>query len=113
MENADEHKKKKKSKKKKKDKKKKEKKEKHESDTDKEEEEKEKEEIERQKDDIIAENFIVLLEMGRGAFGQIHLTYNKRDDVAVATKKVYSKNKNRNSSKTLGCHLNYEWNSMS
>ena len=54
----------------------------------KEEEEKDKEEEEKDKENIISENFIVLLEMGRGSFGQIHLTYNKRDNLSVATKKV-------------------------
>ena len=52
------------------------------------EEEKDKEKEEKEKENIIADNFILLLEMGRGSFGQIHLTYNKRDDLTVATKKV-------------------------
>ena len=40
-------------------------------------------------EDIIAEHFIILMEMGKGSFGQIHLTFNKREDEIVAVKKVY------------------------
>jgi hypothetical protein len=77
---------------KKKRKNKKEKEEKKEAESDKSEDEKEKEEFDKEKDDIIADTFVVLLEMGRGAFGQIHLTFNKREGIAVATKKEFKQN---------------------
>ena len=95
----------KKKKKDKKDKKKKEEK----PESDKEEDEKEKADYENQKDDIIEETFVVLLEMGRGAFGQIHLTYNKRDNVAVATKKVIFLTKFRNLSRIPEFLPNLKW----
>jgi hypothetical protein len=43
---------------------------------------------EEKTEDVIADNFIVLTETGKGSFGQIHLTYNRRDDEVVAVKKV-------------------------
>ena len=97
----------KKSKKKKKSKKEKKEKEKdkekeNESELDKSEDEKDKEDYEREKDDIIAENFVVLLEMGRGAFGQIHLTFNKRENIAVATKKVTNLNNSKEFKQNIG-----------
>ena len=37
--------------------------------------------------DLIAENFVILHLIGQGAFGQIYISYNMRDNVAVSIKK--------------------------
>ena len=37
--------------------------------------------------DLIAENFVILTLIGKGAFGQIYLSYNMRENVEVAIKK--------------------------
>ena len=42
--------------------------------------------------DIIANNFILLTEIGHGAFGKIYLSYNIRDNIEVAIKKEPNKN---------------------
>jgi len=47
----------------------------------------------RIKQDYIQENFVLLTEMGKGAFGQIFLTYSTRDNEEVATKKETKKSK--------------------
>ena len=36
--------------------------------------------------DLIAENFVILHLIGQGAFGQIYISYNMRDNVAVSIK---------------------------
>ena len=41
--------------------------------------------------DLIAENFVVLHLIGQGAFGQIFISYNMRDNAAVAIKKEIKK----------------------
>ena len=41
--------------------------------------------------DLIAENFVVLHLIGQGAFGQIYISYNMRDNVAVSIKKEIKK----------------------
>ena len=45
------------------------------------------------KQDLITENFVLLNEIGKGAFGQIFLTYSTRDNEEVATKKEIKKSK--------------------
>jgi serine/threonine protein kinase len=57
-----------------------------------EKEEKEKSE-QKIKQDLIQENFVLLMEIGKGAFGQIYLTYSTRDNEEVATKKEIKKSK--------------------
>ena len=37
--------------------------------------------------DLIAENFVLLHLIGQGAFGQIYISYNMRDNVAISIKK--------------------------
>ena len=41
--------------------------------------------------DLIAENFVILHLIGQGAFGQIYISYNMRDNVAVSIKKEIKK----------------------
>ena len=41
--------------------------------------------------DLIAENFVMLTLIGKGAFGQIFLSYNMRDNVEVSIKKEIKK----------------------
>ena len=41
--------------------------------------------------DLIAENFVILHLIGQGAFGQIYISYNMRDNVAVSIKKEVKK----------------------
>ena len=41
--------------------------------------------------DLIAENFVLLTEIGHGAFGQIYLSFNMRDNIEVAVKKEMKK----------------------
>ena len=41
--------------------------------------------------DLIAENFVILHLIGQGAFGQIYISYNMRDNCAVAIKKEIKK----------------------
>ena len=41
--------------------------------------------------DLIAENFVLLHLIGQGAFGQIYISYNMRDNVAVSIKKEIKK----------------------
>ncbi len=53
-------------------------------------EEKEKHE-QKLKQDFIKENFVLLNEIGKGAFGQIFVTYSTRDSEEVATKKEIRK----------------------
>ncbi len=60
------------------------------SQAEKEEKEKRKQKI---KQDLIQENFVLLTEIGKGAFGQIYLTYSTRDNEEVATKKEIIKSK--------------------
>ena len=45
--------------------------------------------------DVITDNFVLLTEIGRGAFGEIYLSFNIRDNIEVAVKKeiVIKKNK--------------------
>lgn len=89
MENGnEEHLKKKKAEKKKKRKNKK-KDDEDEEDEEKSEELKKKEKQEKQ--DIICDSYVMLHEMGKGAFGQIFLTYNIHDEKEVATKKEVKK----------------------
>lgn len=62
------------------------------SSNDKDEEEEEEEDDDKKKKelemkDLIAENFVLLTEIGKGAFGVIYLSYDLRDDVEVALKK--------------------------
>jgi serine/threonine protein kinase len=45
------------------------------------------------KQDLIQDNFVLLTEIGKGAFGQIYLTYSQRDNEEVATKKEIRKSK--------------------
>ncbi len=45
------------------------------------------------KQDLIQDNFVLLTEIGKGAFGQIFLTYSTRDNEEVATKKEIRKSK--------------------
>ena len=45
----------------------------------------------RQIKDLIAENFVLLTEIGHGAFGQIFLSFNMRDNIEVAVKKEMKK----------------------
>jgi calcium-dependent protein kinase len=82
-----------KKKKKKNDKKKKKKKKKGEEDESEDEEnnEEEKKKVKKEKQDIICDNYVMLMEMGKGAFGQIFLTYNIQDQEEVATKKEVKK----------------------
>lgn len=63
------------------------------SDANSQEEEKEEKEKREQriKQDFIQENFVLLTEIGKGAFGQIFLTYSTRDNEEVATKKEIRK----------------------
>ena len=56
-------------------------------DSDEEEEQKEEKKKQIEMKDLVAENFVLLTEIGKGAFGKIILTYNMRDDVEVALKK--------------------------
>jgi casein kinase I family protein HRR25 len=48
----------------------------------------------KERPDLLHENFVILAEMGRGAFGHIYLTYNSRDNEEVALKKEMKKMKN-------------------
>ena len=41
--------------------------------------------------DLIAENFVLLHLIGQGAFGQIYISYNMRDNIAVSIKKEIKK----------------------
>ena len=41
--------------------------------------------------DLIAENFVLLHLIGQGAFGQIYISYNMRDNIAVSIKKEMKK----------------------
>jgi len=41
--------------------------------------------------DLIAENFVILHLIGEGAFGQIYISYNMRDNIAVSIKKELKK----------------------
>ena len=50
-------------------------------DSDEEEEQKEEKKKQIEMKDLVAENFVLLTEIGKGAFGKIILTYNMRDDV--------------------------------
>ena len=45
--------------------------------------------------EVITDNFVLLTEIGRGAFGEIYLSFNIRDNIEVAVKKeiVIKKNK--------------------
>ena len=36
--------------------------------------------------DLIAENFVILTKIGKGAFGEISLSYNLRENIEVAIK---------------------------
>lgn len=45
------------------------------------------------KQDLIQENFVLLTEIGKGAFGQIYLSYSTRDNEEVAAKKEIRKSK--------------------
>jgi len=75
-------------------KKKKDKKGKNDSDESVEEENKDKEgEKLKESNDIILDDLIILMQLGKGAFGQIFLTYNKRDHIEIATKKEIRKSK--------------------
>lgn len=47
----------------------------------------------KERPDVIHDNFVLLSEMGKGAFGQIFLTYNNRDQEEVALKKELKKQK--------------------
>lgn len=50
-------------------------------------EEEEKKPVEIEMKDLIAENFVLLTEIGKGAFGQIFLSFDVRENVEVAIKK--------------------------
>jgi calcium-dependent protein kinase len=92
--NDEDEEKKRRKKKKKDDKKKKKKKKKKGDEDDSEDEEKSDEEKKKdgkEKQDIICDNYVMLMEMGKGAFGQIYLTYNIQDQEEVATKKEIKK----------------------
>ena len=41
--------------------------------------------------DLIAENFVMLTLIGKGAFGQIYLSYDMRDNIEVSIKKEIKK----------------------
>ena len=41
--------------------------------------------------DLIADNFVLLHLIGQGAFGQIYISYNMRDNIAVSIKKEVKK----------------------
>ena len=63
------------------------------SETESDDEEKKKEEKKNQLllKDLIAENFVLLHLIGQGAFGQIYISYNMRDNIAVSIKKEIKK----------------------
>ena len=63
------------------------------SDSDSDDEQQKKEEKKNQLllKDLIAENFVLLHLIGQGAFGQIYISYNMRDNIAVSIKKEIKK----------------------
>jgi calcium-dependent protein kinase len=93
QENKKKEKKKKAKKKKKKDEDRKKKKKGKDSDDDESDKEEEKKDKNRDKGDIIENKFVMLMEMGKGAFGQIFLTYfnDGKEGLEVATKKELKK----------------------
>ena len=62
-----------------------------ESDSDDEQQKKEEKKNQLLLKDLIAENFVLLHLIGQGAFGQIYISYNMRDNIAVSIKKEIKK----------------------